>query len=148
MALFSRNKGKAGERELCAMLRASLGDLSPFERNSMQAHGEERTGDQTDVLCTIPWAFEVKRTELFKPKQWLEQARRQAKVPRVPVVAHRASHEPWRFLFELTGAEFCRVVRAVHMFNALPRAEQARLLRGPMAAGSDNLLPLKPEVSE
>lgn len=140
MGLMSRNKGKTGERELCALLRESLGNIAAFERNSMQSHGEARTGMQWDILTNLPIALEVKRTEDVNPKKWLEQARRQAKGDRLPVVAHRSNGEPWKFLFELTPREFCRVMRAVHMFNKLPPEVQERMLRGPAIAGSDHLI--------
>jgi Holliday junction resolvase len=139
MGLMSRNKGKTGERELCKLLRESLGDIGTFERNSMQAHGEARSGYQADILTNLPLDLEVKRTEEFKPKPWLEQARAQSKGDGLPVVAHRSNGEPWRFLMELTGAEFCRMVRALHMFNKLPKEVQAKLLAGPQGVASDLL---------
>lgn len=128
MSMMSKRKGKTGEQEVCRLLRESLGDIGMFIRNSMQAHGVSQSGTQADILTNLPLAPEVKRTEDFNPRKWLLQARSQATGDRLPVVIHRANGEPWRFLFELNGAEFCRVVRAVHMFNKLPKETQAKLL--------------------
>jgi hypothetical protein len=144
MGLMSKRKGRAGEQELCRLLRESLGDIGCFERNSMQAHGAARSGGQRDVLTNLPLDIECKRTEEFKPKQWLEQARSQQGTG-LPVVAHRSNGEPWRFLFELTGAEFCRVVRALEFYKkhrepglrealALSAEQMQRLTEGTNAA--------------
>lgn len=139
MGLMSRNKGKVGEREVCTLLREHLGDIGVFERNSMQAHGEARSGSQVDILTNLPIAPEVKRTEDFQPKKWLEQARSQARGGKLPMVFHRANGQPWRILFELHPQEFFRIMRALALFNSLPKAEQARLLAGNKAPASDLL---------
>lgn len=138
MGMMSKRKGRAGEQELCRLLKEALGDIGLFERNSMQAHGIEGMS-QKDILTNLPLAIECKRTEDFNPKKWLVQARTQNEAGRLPVVAHRANGEPWRFLFELTGPEFIRMVRGLVMFQKLPVEEQRRLLAGGTKVGSDLL---------
>lgn len=117
MGRMSKRKGKTGEQELCRLLRESLGDIGAFERNSMQSHGAAASGSQRDILTNLPLDIECKRTEDFNPKKWLQQARSQQTEDGLPLVAHRSNGEPWRFLFELTGAEFCRVVRALVFYK-------------------------------
>lgn len=139
MGLMSKRKGRAGEQEAVRSLTEAFGDIATFARNSMQAHGVAVSGNQSDILTNLPYAFEVKRTEDFKPKPWIEQARRQVGTGCLPVVMHRSNGEPWRFLFELHGPEFIRMVRAIHAFNKLPQAVQAHILAGPARKGSDLL---------
>ncbi len=112
MGLMSKRKGRSGEQEVCALLRAGIGDLGAFERNSMQAHNIEGMS-QKDVLTNLPFAIEVKRTEAKLYRQWLEQARAQNEPGNFPVLAHRANGEPWRFVIEMSPMEFFHFARAI-----------------------------------
>lgn len=96
MSARSRNKGKAGERELARLLTAE-----GFEaRRGVQYHGG--TGSP-DVVCPdlpgIHW--EVKRTERLRLYDALAQARHDAG-DKLPVVAYRANSSPWVVIMELT----------------------------------------------
>jgi hypothetical protein len=116
MGMFAKRKGRAGEQEVCRLLKAGLGDLGAFERNSMQAHAIEGMS-QKDILTNLPLAIEVKRTEAKLYRQWLEQAREQNDPGNFPVLAHRSNGEPWRFVMELSIAEFFRFVRALTFYQ-------------------------------
>jgi hypothetical protein len=137
MGMFARRKGKTGEQELARLLRESFGDIWAFERNTFQS----RAGGD-DFATNAPFSFEVKRVEKPSWGAWIKQAVSQAlrhDPPKVPVIAHRVNHGSWTFTIpELSGAEFCRLARALHQFNKLPVEEQQRLLAGPR--GSDHLL--------
>lgn len=136
MGMFARRKGKTGEQELARLLRQAFGDIWGFERNTFQS----RMGGD-DLATNAPFSFECKRVEKPSWLAWFKQARQQAdrhEPPKVPVVCHRANHEGWTFTMQLSGAEFCRMARALHLFNKLPVEEQQRLIAGPR--GSDYLL--------
>lgn len=95
MGKLSRNKGKTGEREFAKTWELVTG-LSA--RRTAQHMG--KTGQAGDVESDdCPGLhFEVKRTERLNLKQALAQAIRDAEAnpdDPVPVVAHRASREPW-----------------------------------------------------
>ena len=118
---MQRNKGASAEREVFNLLRDQLGVV--VERNLQQT----RNGGADSV--SIPGiAIEVKRQEKEFQEAWWTQATEQAGSTRVPVVAHRRSRQPWRFVVPLTWvmgadaftlnlrctlglAEFCWLVR-------------------------------------
>ena len=99
MGKFSRSKGAAAERELCNILTRETGFV--WKRRLSQT----RDGGH-DVGCEMypNVAIEVKRAERAAWGQWLSQAREQAPKGAVPVVAYRASHQPWRFLAVIDDA--------------------------------------------
>jgi Holliday junction resolvase len=118
---MQRNKGASAERELFGMLRDELGLV--VERNLSQTRG-----GGADCLSLPGIAIEVKRQETEWREAWWTQATEQAGRTRIPVVAHRRSRQPWRFVVPLTWvtgtdaftlnlrctvglAEFCWLVR-------------------------------------
>jgi hypothetical protein len=145
MGLMSKRKGRTGEQEVRRMLTDNLGDLGCFERNSMQAHNIKGMS-QKDILTNLPFAIEVKRTEAKLYRQWLEQAREQNETGCLPVLAHRSNGEPWRFIMELTPAEFFHVVRAIHHYARSGKPGLGRMV--PLTEESLALLENKPHEVE
>jgi Holliday junction resolvase len=96
-------KGKAGERELCAVLRAA-----GFEaRRSQQYCGV--AGDE-DITHTIPGVHvECKRVERLNVAAAYDQARRDAHPCKVPLVAHRCNRTPW--LVTLSLSDFLALMK-------------------------------------
>ncbi len=88
----SRAKGGVGERELAARLRDG-GHPGAYRSQQYCGKGE----DSSDVICpSLPFIhFECKRTENLKLYPAMEQAKRDAKRGRVPVVAHRRNDKDW-----------------------------------------------------
>ena len=85
----SRTKGKVGEREFAALLRAEGFDA----RRGVQFSGG---ADSPDVVCpALPWLhIEVKRTQALNLTDACAQA--EGDCGGKPwVVAHRRNHAPW-----------------------------------------------------
>ena len=86
MGLFSRDKGKRGERELAAELNRVLGITA---RRGVQFQGSP------DVITNLPdLHIECKRTERFQLYKALEQAVEDAGT-KIPIVCHRQNNKPW-----------------------------------------------------
>lgn len=84
MSKSSREKGKRGEREFRDLLR----------RHGFEAVRDGRLED--DLRHDVEgYHFEVKRRETLALPAWLRQAEADAN-GRVPVVAFKRNHEPWR----------------------------------------------------
>ena len=89
MGLFSRNKGKVGERELAHELTRVLGVTA---RRGVQFQGGP---DSPDVIADIPDIhIECKRTERFRLYEALNQAVADAG-SKIPIVIHRQNRQPW-----------------------------------------------------
>ena len=85
----SRDKGKRGELEAVAVLDALGLDC----RRSVQYCG--RSGD-ADITCDrFDAHVEVKRTERLNPYAFIDQAIRDSKGRRPPLVMMRSSNRPW-----------------------------------------------------
>ena len=92
-----RNKGHAGERELCAWLTENLGLKEPLTRNIEQV----RDGGG-DIMLLPPFSIEVKRQEALQINKWWNQAKRQrTKSNPVAVLAYRKNRHPWQFMMSL-----------------------------------------------
>ncbi|AST27994.1 hypothetical protein [Ralstonia pseudosolanacearum] len=92
MGLRSRNKGKAGEREIAALVR----DLTGWDvRRRVRQH----EGDY-DLEGVPGWAVEVKRhasASRSDVRMWWEQAERQAQGEELlPVLFYRRDRDEWR----------------------------------------------------
>ena len=91
MGRMSREKGKVGEREIAALLRAHGFDA----RRGQQHRGGQ---DSPDVIHNVPGVFaEVKRREKYSVsdlQEWLEVANRESDGP-APAIFHRRNHERW-----------------------------------------------------
>jgi len=88
--LNSRVKGAEGELELSHFLK-----FHGFAASRGQQHSG--SPDSPDVKCPeLDWVhFECKRVETGSLYKWLEQAKRDAGVDKIPVVAHRKNYENW-----------------------------------------------------
>ena len=83
----SRDKGKRGELEWAAVLKAQGYEA----RRGQQFSG---LGDSPDVVHSIPGIhFEVKRTERLNLYAAVDQARRDALIGEMPVVVHRCNDD-------------------------------------------------------
>lgn len=96
MGLKSRNKGKAGERELARFLS---------ERGFEASRGQQHKGsnDSPDVVCqSLPFHIECKRTETFRLYAAMQQAIDDAAGSgKVPMVVHRKNGEDWVAVIKL-----------------------------------------------
>ena len=89
MGKMSKEKGKAGEREVAALLR-SYGFTA---RRGQQFAGG---GDSPDVVHDIPGVhIEVKRTEQLNLYAALAQAAGDSTEGETPVIFHRKNAMPW-----------------------------------------------------
>jgi len=88
MARKSKTKGKVGEREVAALLRAHGFD---------GARGVQYQGgpDSADVTGLPGWHIEVKRAETFSAYKALEQAEADCGNDVTPVVFHRSNLRRW-----------------------------------------------------
>lgn len=84
---LSRRKGSTGEREVCHLLRDTLG--IDARRNLTQV----REGG-ADIIVG-PYNIEVKRRKSIATYQWIEQAERSCAEGQKPVVAFRADGKKW-----------------------------------------------------
>jgi Holliday junction resolvase len=90
MGLFSRNKGKAGERELAHELSRLFGVSA---RRGVQFQGSP---DSPDVVTEIPdLHIECKRTERFRLYEAIDQAIEDSGATKIPIVFHRQNKKPW-----------------------------------------------------
>lgn len=95
MAASQRNKGAAGERELCSFLSRAL--HRPITRNLSQT----RDGGD-DILDVGPFDIEVRRREqLSLGSWWADVCARPIELNRFPALAYRQSRQPWRIMVPL-----------------------------------------------
>lgn len=95
MTINSNAKGKAGEREMAAFLRArGYGDA----RRGQQYSGGH---DSPDVVGLPGVHIEVKRTESLSAYVALDQSIRDAGAANTPVVFHRKSRREWIAILRL-----------------------------------------------
>ena len=87
----SREKGKRGERLWRDQLRKHGFDAK------RTGHLQNQMGSQIpDVTCdSLPIHFEVKNTEKCQPRAFLAQACKDARKGSLPIIAHKASRQPW-----------------------------------------------------
>lgn len=88
--IHSRRKGANGELEAAHYFSAKGFPA----RRGQQFSG---LGDSPDIVVDnlSQYWFEVKRTEKGNPYNWIDQAVRDAKGNKTPVVLHRRSGQPW-----------------------------------------------------
>jgi Holliday junction resolvase len=92
MAINSRSKGKVGERQWRDVLRAAGYNA----RRGQQFSGER--GNPDVIVEDLPIHYEVKRCQVFRPYEWLEQASNDAPDGKFPTVAFRRNGRPWAIL--------------------------------------------------
>lgn len=100
VAINSRAKGAAGEREFANFLRSYGYDA----RRGQQYNGL----DGEDVVSELPYHFEVKRVERLNIYDAMEQSVRDAK-DKVPVVAHRKNRKGW--LITMRAEDWIKLVK-------------------------------------
>lgn len=110
MGKLSRDKGKVGEREVAARLRAAgFRDA----RRGVQFQGG---ADSADVTGVPGHHMEVKRTEKLNLWGALEQAKRDAATgtgkAKAPVVVHRSSRRDWVAILPLD--DFLELVKGAY----------------------------------
>lgn len=88
MAINSRNKGAAGEREIANLLKGQGYEA----RRGQQYCGAN--GD-ADVVGLDGIHMEVKRVERLNIHEAMEQAQRDAREGEKPAVFHRKNRKPW-----------------------------------------------------
>jgi len=133
MGLKSRNKGKAGEREIAALVR----DLTGWEvRRRVRQH----EGD-SDLEGVPGWSVEVKRyarAARADVRGWWEQAARQAAaVGQTPVLFWRQDRDEWRAVWpvaeslaipstEIWGAYGWTVEGSIEAWAAVARESEVK----------------------
>jgi len=100
MGMRSRRKGKTGELELAGYLT---------KQGFKSRRGRQYSGDPTtpDVISTLPFHIECKRTEALSIYKALEQAQSDAGDQPV-VVFHRRNHKTWVVI--LSAEEFLTLI--------------------------------------
>lgn len=94
MAINSRQKGAAGERELAKILREHGFDA----RRGQQYSGAN--GD-ADVVGIPGFHIEVKRVEKLNLEKAMEQSMNDADVTEIPIVVHRKNRDYWKVTMAL-----------------------------------------------
>ena len=84
----SRTKGRAGEQEVCRILRDELGIEVHRNWQEQSFHGG------VDILGIEGWAIEVKRAKEYRNEWWL-QAASQAKKDKA-VLIYRLDRQDWK----------------------------------------------------
>jgi Holliday junction resolvase len=102
MGKMSRDKGKAGEREVAALLRA----YGFAGQRGVQYQGGK---DSADVLGLPGWHIEVKRVEAFNLYTAMAQAVEDTAGVNTPVVFHRKNGKEW--VAVLKAEDFLKLVR-------------------------------------
>ena len=104
MGRSSQRKGRAGEREVVAVLH----DAGYTSARVGMAVGY---GVEPDLLCPeLPFHWEVKRVERLQLPAWVEQAERDAERfhDGYPLVCFRQSRQPWRVCLRLR--DFLKII--------------------------------------
>lgn len=90
MAINSRTKGAAGERELAKKLTEVFGCEA---RRGQQFQGSP---DSPDVVTSLDGVhIECKRVERFEIYKAIEQAKRDSGQDEIPIVCHRKNRGEW-----------------------------------------------------
>lgn len=102
----SRQKGKRGELEAAAALRAAGYEGS---RRGQQYKG---TADSPDVVCPLPFHVEVKLRERVNLHEAMDQAGSEAPCGKAPVIYHRKNRtDP---LVTMRFSDWIELVKAVY----------------------------------
>jgi hypothetical protein len=115
MAAMSRNKGKAGEREVAGLLRDLLG-------HDVQRSVQQHEGD-SDLIGIPGWSLEVKRHKAAGRAdiaEWWRQTVEQA-AGLLPCLVYRLDRDSWRAVWPL--AIHLRVQRADYWRDYVMTAE-------------------------
>jgi len=109
MAINSRRKGAAGERELASYLREQ--GWKKARRTQQYAGNPE--GGSGDVVCdNFPFHIEGKRCQQIKPEQWMAQAKSDCPASKIPSVFFRRNGEK-KWLVILQADDVCEIARHI-----------------------------------
>ena len=110
MGKLSRDKGKAGEREIVKLLR-----YYGYEARRGQQH---RGGPGSpDVIHSVPGLhIEVKRRETFDLYGSLQQAQDEAADGEAPVIFHRRNGRRWVIVMD--AHDFLQMMKKIPLVNA------------------------------
>jgi len=109
MAINSRRKGAAGERELASYLREQGWQKA---RRTQQYAGNPEVGSG-DVVCdNFPFHSEGKRCQQIKPEQWMAQAKADCPASKIPSVFFRRNGEK-KWLVILQADDVCEIARHI-----------------------------------
>ena len=109
MAINSRRKGAAGERELANYLREQGWQKA---RRTQQYAGNPE-GGSGDVVCdNFPFHIEGKRCQQIKPEQWMAQAKKDCPADKIPSVFFRRNGEK-KWLVILQADDVCEIARHI-----------------------------------
>ena len=109
MAINSRRKGAAGERELANYLREQGWQKA---RRTCQYAGNPE-GGSGDVVCdNFPFHIEGKRCQQIKPEQWMAQAKSDCPASKIPSVFFRRNGEK-KWLVILQADDVCEIARHI-----------------------------------
>ena len=106
MGKASKTKGRRGELEVAAILRAH----GLPGRRTAQYCGN--TGDASDVVGLDGYHVEVKRCENVRMFDWIAQAEHDAKTGETPIVVFRKNGTRWYVTLPFDG--FLAAVKADH----------------------------------
>jgi Holliday junction resolvase len=99
----SRRKGKVGELAFVKF----LGEHGVAARRGQQFRGGH---DSPDVICDLPYHWEVKRTERLKLEEAYAQAVSECPPDKTPVVAHKRNRGNW--MITLSAEDFLVLLKA------------------------------------
>lgn len=109
MAINSRRKGAAGERELAGYLREQGWQKA---RRTVQYAGNPE-GGSGDVVCdNFPFHIEGKRCQQIKPEEWMRQAKADCPAGKIPSVFFRRNGEK-KWLVILQADDVCEIARHI-----------------------------------
>jgi hypothetical protein len=109
MAINSRRKGAAGERELANYLREQGWQKA---RRTQQYAGNPE-GGSGDVVCeNFPFHIEGKRCQQIKPEEWMRQAIKDCPDSKIPSVFFRRNGEK-KWLVILQADDVCEIARHI-----------------------------------
>jgi hypothetical protein len=109
MAINSRRKGAAGEREFASYLREQGWQKA---RRTQQYAGDPEGGSGDVVCANFPFHCEVKRCQQIKPEQWMTQAKGDAPEGKIPAVFFRRNGEK-KWLAIIEADDLCEIARHI-----------------------------------
>lgn len=103
MAINSKQKGARGEREFAKFLT----DRGYPAERGLQFKGSP---DSPDVICrSLPFHWEIKLVQRLNIQDAIEQAIRDNKEKKIPIVAHKKSRKDW--LVTLRAEDFLQLLK-------------------------------------
>jgi hypothetical protein len=109
MAINSRRKGAAGEREFAGYLREQGWQKA---RRTQQYAGDPEGGSGDVVCANFPFHCEVKRCQQIKPEEWMAQAKSDTPAGKIPAVFFRRNGmKKWLAIIE--ADDLCEIARHI-----------------------------------